>query len=169
MWLKMYNRSDIRNIKISAAHYDLSAPEEFWQTDDAILSGVCNGCGPECLTKDQRASLTEALGRYAAAYAIHDVEYEVHISSREIADKNMRSNMLRIWKKDFGFWRWLSIAGIFNRVIVIPTAYQAVRKYGQSAWYATKRRIKKHEKVYCSGTMCHNAGRMYPGRKTSRN
>lgn len=137
----MYNEIQIRKLRIAAGHYDLEAPDKFWNSEYTVLSSVCNGCGPECMRKDSRESLTEIISRYAPAFAIHDVDYEIHNMTRTQADKRMRKNMIKIWRKDFGFWRWLSFAGIFNRVVVIPTVYAAVRHYGNSAWKATKRRL----------------------------
>lgn len=139
----MYNEIQIRKLVISAVHYDLEADDIFWKADHRLLSKVCNGCGPECMRKDARDNLTEITSRYAPAFAIHDADYEIHGTTRSQADNRMRKNMIKIWRKDFGFWRWLSFAGIFNRVVVIPAAYSAVRHYGNSAWKATKRRLKK--------------------------
>lgn len=138
----MYNEVQIHKLRIAAAHYEIQAPDKFWDTDPCILKKVCNGCGPECMRKANRSRLTNALSRYAPAFAVHDVSYEQHEGTRSKADMTMYKNMLKIWKKDFGFWRWLSIAGIFNRIVVIPVVYSAVRKFGDQAWKSTKRRLK---------------------------
>lgn len=138
----MYNEVQIRKLVIAASHYDLNADDAFWNSSYSILKEVCNGCGPDCMRKNMRENLTEAAKRYAPAYAIHDVDYETHNCTRSQADKRMRRNMLKIWHKDFGLWRWISFAGIFNRVVIIPASYSAVRRYGNSAWKATKRRLK---------------------------
>ena len=132
----------MKKLRITAAHYGLEASDTFWNYDEDILRQVCNGCGPDCMSKAGRDNLTALLDRYAPVYAIHDVDYEEHKITRKEADKRMRRNMLKIWRKDFGFWRWMSFAGIFNRVIVIPSAYSAVDQFGSSAWKATKRRLK---------------------------
>ena len=138
----MYNEIQIKKLRIAAAHYDLEASDMFWQCSEHKLKSVCNGCGPDCMSKSERSHLTHLLHRYAPAYAIHDVDYEEHSITRKESDKRMCKNMLKIWRKDFGFWRWLSFAGIFNRVVVIPSSYSAVRQFGQQAWKTTKRRLK---------------------------
>ena len=139
----MYNKYQIRKLRITAVHYNLVASDTFWNDTEDLLVHICNGCGPECMSKAGRSHLTNLLSRYSAAYAIHDVDYEEHMISRKDADKRMRRNMIRIWRRDFGFWRWLSLAGIFNRVVVISSSYSAVRQFGEQAWKSTKRRVKK--------------------------
>lgn len=137
----MYNIIQIRKIRIAAVHYDLVASDTFWRTSEDALRPVCNGCGPECMSRSGRGHLTGLLSRYAPAYAIHDVDYEEHKITRREADKRMLKNMIKIWRKDFGFWRWFSFAGIFNRVVVIPSSYSAVHQFGEAAWRLTKRRL----------------------------
>ena len=156
----MYNEIQIRKLMIAAVHYDLDGSNLFWRSSCHLLSKVCNGCGPDCISKSSRAHLTGMLSRYAAAYAIHDVDYES-------ADRRMRKNMIKIWRKDFGFWRWFSFAGIFNRVVVIPSVYSAVRQFGESAWKATKRRLGNEISTDHVG-VCSNAHRMPAKGKTSR-
>ena len=118
------------------------------------------------MSKSSRAHLTHTLSRYAPSFAIHDADYDTHEITRKEADKRMRRNMLKIWSKDFGFWRWFSFAGIFNRVIVIPGVYSAVRQYGEHAWKATKRRLK-YENIGDVGTVCSVSNRMPSGRQAS--
>ena len=74
--------------------------------------------------------------------------------------------MIKIWRKDFGLWRWLSFAGIFNRVIIIPGVYSAVRQYGEHAWEVTKRRLK-YENIGNAGSVHSMSDRMYSGRKAT--
>lgn len=163
----IYNEVQIQKIMITAVHYDLDGSNLFWRSSCHLLSKVCNGCGPDCLSKSSRAHLTGMLSRYAAAYAIHDVDYESHELSRKSADRRMRKNMIKIWRKDFGFWRWFSFAGIFNRVVVIPSVYSAVRQFGESAWKATKRRLGNEISTDNVGVRS-NAHRMPAKRKTPR-
>ena len=137
----MYHAIQIRKLRIAAAHYDLDASDNFWNADNVKLTHVCNGCGPDCMSRSGRAHLTALLKRYAPVYAIHDVDYEEQKITRKDADRRMRKNMIKIWRKDFGFWRWFSFAGIFNRVIIIPSSYSAVRQFGEHAWRLTKRRF----------------------------
>jgi hypothetical protein len=63
---------------------------------------------------------------------IHDIDYM--FSTKAEADDRMRRNMLKIWKQDFGIWRYFSKPGIINRFIVIPAVYSAVKFGGESAY-----------------------------------
>lgn len=163
--ISMYTPEQMKNIVRSSLHYKLTASSKFWWGAYEDLAKVCNGCGPED-GPNSRNILTIILQRYAPVWAIHDVDYEFHTCTREEADRRMYDNMIAIWRKDFGFWRWLSFSGIFNRVIVIPAAYTTVSKFGKDAWDNIKG--VKYEKRTSCDDVCSPDDRMHDGGTKSR-
>lgn len=133
-----YTAKEINRIRTSCQHYKLDAPMEFWTTVADELRYVCNGAGPDRWSEVKRRALTQALRPYEPAFAIHDVEYEYHIGTQRTSDKRLRKNMLRIWKKNFGFWRWFSVGAWIERFKVIPFVFLAVTVGGGQAWEDTK-------------------------------
>jgi len=133
----MYTEEEIGALRLAALHYELDAPDAWSILTAAELAAVCNGCGPERWSPGKRRALTAALKRYEACFAIHDLDYEIG-TPRTIADKRLRANMLRVWRKDFGIWRWLSHAGRAERLAVIPTVFAAVVLGGKQAYAAGK-------------------------------
>lgn len=129
-----YTAREINNLRTAAQYYTLDAPAEFWQKVADELKYVCNGAGPDRWSEVKRRALTGALKQYEAAFAIHDVEYEYRIGSQRKSDKRLRKNMLKIWRKNFGFWRWFSIGAWIERFKVIPFVFIAVTVGGGQAW-----------------------------------
>ena len=116
-----YTSKQINELRASAQHFKLDAPEEFWETPASVLNKVCNGAGPDRWTELKRKALTSALKLYEPAFAIHDVEYEYQLGTQKKADKRMKKNMVKIWRKSFGIWRWFSKAGRIERLVVISS------------------------------------------------
>lgn len=133
-----YTAKQINELRTSCQHYKLDAPIEFWTKVADELKLACNGAGPDRWSEVKRKALTEALKPYEPAFAIHDVEYEYHIGTQKKSDKRLKKNMVKIWRKNFGFWRWFSRAGRVERLIVIPTVYAAVALAGGQAWKEAK-------------------------------
>ena len=132
-----YSVEDIYRLRITAQHYGLDASERFFTANPELLRLSLNGCGPAYWNNDKRKSLTDALKRYEATFAVHDDDYSPpHLITRKQADKRLKRNMLKVWKKDFGFWRWFSRAGRIERLVIIPTIYNAVVLGGKEAWEA---------------------------------
>lgn len=129
-----YTTKEINQLRTAAQHYKLDAPRKFWTTVADELKYVCNGAGPDRWSEIKRRALTAALKPYESAFAIHDVEYEYRIGTQRISDKRLRKNMIRIWKKNFGFWRWFCIAAWIERFKVIPFVFVAVTVGGGQAW-----------------------------------
>lgn len=129
-----YTAKQINEIRTSCQHYNLDAPIEFWTKTADELKYVCNGAGPDRWSEVKRRALTGALKQYEPAFAIHDVEYEYHIGTQRKSDKRLKRNMLKIWRKNFGIWRWFSRAGRIERLVIIPTVYAAVAIGGGQAW-----------------------------------
>ena len=129
----MYTTSDIITLRNSARHYNLTAGREFWFSTAIALTKICNGIGAESWSIEKRKALTNALSRYEVAAAIHDCRYEFHDCTKEQADKEFLDNMYKIWKKDFGWRRYLTVSGWMERRI-IRTCYYAVVFGGQEAW-----------------------------------
>lgn len=129
-----YTAHEINHLRTAAQYYKLDAPAEFWQKVADELKYACNGAGPDRWSEIKRRALTNALKPYEAAFAIHDVEYEYKIGNQRVSDKRLRKNMIKIWRKNFGFWRWFSRAGRIERLVVIPSVYAAVAIGGSQAW-----------------------------------
>lgn len=129
-----YTAKEVNQLRTACQHYKLDAPTVFWTKTANELKQVCNGAGPERWDELKRKALTDALKPYEPAFAIHDVEYEYKPNTQRVADKRLKKNMVRIWRKNFGLWRWLSKAGRIERLIIIPTVYTAVVLGGGNAW-----------------------------------
>ena len=129
-----YTAHEINHLRTAAQYYKLDAPAEFWHKVADELKYVCNGAGPDRWSEIKRRAMTAALKPYESAFAIHDVEYEYRIGTQRISDKRLRKNMLKIWRKNFGFWRWFSRAGRVERLVIIPAVYAAVAIGGGQAW-----------------------------------
>lgn len=129
-----YTAKQINELRTAAQHYTLSAPSVFWQKTADELKYACNGAGPERWSEVKRRALTGALKQYEAAFAIHDVDFEYHIGSVKYANKRLRKNMLKIWRKNFGVFRWFKRSARVERLVVIPVIYAAVAIGGTEAW-----------------------------------
>lgn len=130
----LYTIDDINRLREAAKHYKLNASARFWQYQTAELQKRCNGAGPARWSEDKRRALTSALRRYEAAFAIHDDDYTApHLLTQAEADKRLKANMIKIWRRDFGVWRWFSRAGRAERLVVIPAVYTAVAIGGGEA------------------------------------
>lgn len=129
-----YTAKEINQLRTTAQYFKLDAPQEFWEKTATTLKKYCNGAGPERWDDLKRKALTSALKSYEAAFAIHDVDYEYKVVTQKQADKRLKKNMVKIWRKNFGIWRWFSKAGRVERLIVIPSVYAAVALAGSQAW-----------------------------------
>lgn len=133
----LYSIEDIEQLRLAAKHYNLDASERFFTANPELLRLSLNGCGPARWSVSKRKALTDALKRYEATFAVHDDDYSPpHIMTRKQADKRLKRNMIKVWKKDFGFWRWFSYAGLIERFFVIRTIYNVVMLGGKEAWEA---------------------------------
>lgn len=133
-----YTAKEINELRTSCQHYKLEAPAVFWTKTAVELQEVCNGAGPDRWNNLGRKIATAALKQYAPAFAIHDVEYEYNIGTQKESDIRLYKNMVRIWKRDFGMLRWLSIPALIERFKVIPFIYAAVAVGGSPAWEDAK-------------------------------
>lgn len=129
-----YSALEINRLRSAAQFYGLDAPVVFWTLVADELKYICNGAGPDRWSDGKRTALTAALKIYEPAFAIHDVEYEYRIGSQRKSDERLKKNMVKIWRKNFGLWRWFSRAGRIERLVVIPAVYAAVAIGGGQAW-----------------------------------
>ena len=129
-----YTAQEINELRTSCQHYKLEAPYVFWTKTAKELRKACNGAGPDRWDACKRRAVTAALKQYEPAFAIHDVEYEYKVGTQKEADVRLYKNMVRIWKRDFGALRWLSIPALIERFKVIPFIYTIVALGGSLAW-----------------------------------
>jgi hypothetical protein len=134
-----YTAKQINNLRVEAQFYKLDAPREFWSKTANELRKVCNGAGAESWSENKRKALTAAIKPYESCIAVHDVDYYYQIGSRDYADKRLKKNMLRVWRKKYGVWRWFNRGARIERLIVIPGVYAAVALGGQDAWEACQK------------------------------
>ena len=134
-----YTAKQINELRIEAQFYKLSAPYAFWSKTAMELKKVCNGAGSEAWSENKRKALTAALKPYEAPIAIHDVDYEYHEVEKAEADKRFKKNMLKVWKRKYGFFRWLNRGARVERLIIIPAVYTAVVLGGNDAWEAVNK------------------------------
>lgn len=133
-----YTSKQINELRTAAQFYKLDAPKEFWNKTATELKRCCNGAGAECWRDSKRYALTSALKLYEAPIMVHDVDYEYQSVTKQQADKRLKDNMLKVWRKHYGFWRWFKRSARVERIIVIPAVYAAVVLGGDSAWKETK-------------------------------
>ena len=129
-----YTAKQINELRTAAQYYKLDAPRYFWVKTAMELKKVCNGAGAESWSENKRKALTAALKPYESCIAVHDVDYACHEVSKEEADKRFKENMLKVWRKKYGFWRWLNRGARIERLIIIPAVYAAVVLGGDEAW-----------------------------------
>ena len=129
-----YTLEQIHALRGLAEFYALEVPEGFWRLNLKQLRAWCNGCGPERWSEIKRKALTAALARYEAAFLVHDVAYSLGKSQKR-ADRQLLRNMRKIFRRDYGFFWWLSKAGWLERITVIPAVYAAVRFGGEVEIY----------------------------------
>ena len=136
--MSFYTAKQINELRTAAQFYKLDAPSVFWQRTAMELKKCCNGAGAERWSDGKRYALTTALKLYEAAIAIHDVDYEYQEVSKVEADKRLRRNMLKVWRKHYGFLRWFKRTARIERLVVIPAVYAAVVIGGKEAWKEAK-------------------------------
>lgn len=137
--LYFYTAKQINELRTAAQFYKLNAPRNFWVKTAMELKKCCNGAGAEAWSENKRKALTAALKPYEAPIAIHDVDYEYQEVSKKDADKRFKQNMLKVWRKKYGFWRWFNRGARIERLIIIPAVYAAVVVGGNDAWEACKK------------------------------
>ena len=137
--MSFYTSKQINELRTASQFYKLSAPAEFWNKTAMELKKVCNGAGTDKWSENKRKALTAALKPYESAIAIHDVDYEYQEVSKKEADKRLKKNMLKVWRKNYGFWRWFNRGARIERLIIIPAVYAAVVVGGSDAWEACKK------------------------------
>ena len=128
-----YTISQIDALRRQVEAYGLEVPDGFWRLSIRQLQVFCNGAGPERWSELKRKALTAALSRYETAFMVHDVCYEIGITQKD-ADAMMLRNMRKIFRRDYGFFWWLSKAAWLERLTVIPVVYAAVRFGGEDAY-----------------------------------
>lgn len=138
MQKQFYTSKQINELRTASQFYKLSAPAEFWTKTAMELKTVCNGCGPERWDIDKRKALTTVFSPYEACFAIHDVRFGYQIGTVKQANKELLKNLRKVWRKNFGFWRWLSPIAWIERFRVIPLIYAAVTAGGNRAWEEAK-------------------------------
>lgn len=129
-----YTEKKINELRLEAQFYKLKAPKTFWAKSALELKYICNGCGPERWDVDKRKALTTVFAPYEACFAIHDVRFSYQIGTVKQANKELLKNLRKVWRKNFGFWRWLSPIAWIERFRVIPFIYAAVTAGGNRAW-----------------------------------
>jgi hypothetical protein len=128
----MYSKEEIIKARETAKLYNLKMCREFWFSPVEYLQKHCNGVGSEAMFE----FVVEALNAYYRDYQVcameHDLDYLLKRISKEEADKRFYDNMLIIWKKKFGWKRFLPCG--LRDFFRIRAAYIVVRDFGQSAW-----------------------------------
>lgn len=130
-----YSIEEMENLRNLASYYELDGVETLYAVPLSYLCRVCNGAGVECWSDIKRKALTFALRRYETAVLIHDVDYSTQIG-RHTADMRLLRNMRKIWKKDFGIFRWFRPSARIERRVIIPAVFAAVAIAGGSAYEA---------------------------------
>lgn len=112
----------------------LSAPASFLAASPEYLLSICNGCGAAGSWFRPPKRIWGTLIVYACH--IHDWMYGAGkcIEDKDEADRTMRNNMHRLFERDRGKWYKPTKLQYIRANIY----YQAVRKYGGSAFWKGK-------------------------------
>lgn len=143
----MYTLPEIHNIRAEARSYNLSAPAVFWVRGAFELQQICNGCGPEFFPSWARELSDFVFRRYKPAVAIHDYRFECSDGtefSRCAADMEFYQNCLIIWRRKFGWSRWLNPIALWERR-KIKLAYKALYYGSNIAWGDAYMKRKERE------------------------
>ena len=127
-----YTAEEMADLQIAARFYKLDA-KVFLTMPPEFLVKVCNGIGSERFSKIKREAMTLAFKRYEVCAAIHDLDYFLQVGQKK-ADKRLYDNMLKVWKKDFGIFRFFRPSARVEKRVIIPAFYLAVSIAGSSAY-----------------------------------
>lgn len=114
----------------------ISAPTSFKQASEEELKRVCNGCGAANAKFDFVPD--RIWGTYIGhACHVHDWEYEFGVDNedKEIADRTMRNNTLRLIDRDCAK-KWYKPKALMR--VRAQVYYKMVDRYGGSAFWAGK-------------------------------
>lgn len=144
-----YKASDILTMRNQARAAHCTANDLFWFANPLDLVEVCNGFGSEDAAKWERDALTLVFRKYAVVAAIHDCRYEESDGSeakRRIADREFRDNAIKVWKLNYGFWRFFRPAA-YADLAKLRLAYVTLREFGGGAWREAYQRKLAEEKA----------------------
>lgn len=103
--------------------YTLDYPSALADITDDKLREQYNGVGSERWSEDKRKALSEAFKPYEVCVVIHDVCQARGIPAY-IADDMLWHNLLKVWAKDFGIFRWFKRKAWIERIKVLPKLYK---------------------------------------------
>ena len=137
--VKIYNAAEIGRLRSGCQFYSLEFPEEVFRKSDEELVRVCNGVGPDDWSAALRKALTKLFGNYEVAAFVHDIRFEYLIGDCDSADLEFKRNLLRIWRKHYGWRRFIWPAAWVERRALLGI-YALLRMGSQKAWEAVKKR-----------------------------
>jgi len=129
-----YSMEQIKALRAEVLKRNLSRPAYFDKLTDEDLHRICNGCGPDWMSKRGRDFLTKRYEVFGPCIMIHDVEYEYSDHSKEKfkeANQRLYDNDRAIVAADYSWWRPLLKSQQYFRAWEM---YVACKDLGWSAW-----------------------------------
>ncbi|MEI8248216.1 MAG: hypothetical protein WCI51_20435 [Lentisphaerota bacterium] len=121
----------------------LDTPTNFYLLTNDKIAEIYNGAGPDWMSNLSRKIITFLLRYFAAAFVIHDVEYDFNMDRADTPDNRGRFHAanLRMWNNikiiASALWPWYTPRRWWWRLKGYA-AYRACENFGWSAWIAVK-------------------------------
>jgi hypothetical protein len=138
----MYTVEEIIFMQTQAEEMQLQYPKEFVLMAPEKLQDIANGYGPDRWPETVRKTLTWFFRHYPVPAAIHDLRYELSDGiepTRRAADAEFAANLLTVWKKRYGGWRFINPLALYERW-KLSTAALLTHEFGRLAWQEAYKR-----------------------------
>ncbi len=135
----------VQMLRIEAKRLGLEAPESFWMAPVEELARNYNGCGPEWMSKFERATLTFALRVFEPAILIHDYEFSESDGTKKsfkAANSRIFANCVKLAIAAYAWYRLWRYRWLRRAAVV----WIFCRYGGWSAWTDAYNLIKEKGK-----------------------
>ncbi len=146
----MYTIAEIKLMQAQAAAWQLKYPAEFIDMTPEDLSGILNGYGPDRWSDEVRKKVSWFFRHYPVPAAIHDLRYEFSDGlecTRKAADSEFAANLLIVWQKRYGFFRYINPVALYER-LKLDAAIQLTRHFGRPGWVDAWKKHRTAEVAY---------------------
>lgn len=104
-------------------YYELDVPSVIYTLSLKQVAAKYNGVGSDQWSSKKREALTQAFKPYECCILIHDVCQHMSID-QSLADMMLYNNLIKVWAKNYGTWRWFKKAAWVERLKIVPTLYK---------------------------------------------
>lgn len=105
------------------AKYALDYPGNITDLTDEQLKAQYNGVGSEQWPENKRKALSDAFKPYEVCIIIHDLCQAQGVPPI-LADAMLWGNLLKVWAKNYGMFRWFKKEAWVERRTVLPKLYK---------------------------------------------